>query len=177
MDHNDEVMVKMSHIGVINMLELKIGIEASPFDYLDKMTLNELEILRDKLIPKYNEVVEARKFAAEMIYDRPRPTKKDFAEELTDLAKGKMYFVNRDDWQEKYWNNNYRIWLTAQGIEVCVNAECAGDALDLVMDYCVENEWEGLYSTEPVDPEDQYITAGNNGYHFTTHNIKIELVD
>ena len=65
-----EVLIKMSHIGVINLLEIKIGIEASPFKHLEKMSIEELEILRDELIPKYNDVIEARKFAGEMIYDR-----------------------------------------------------------------------------------------------------------
>jgi len=177
---NNEMMIKMSHIGVINLLELKIGIEASPFEYLEKMTVEDLEKLRDELIPKYNGIVEARKFAGEMIYDRK--LQKEITEEdeddLPDFNedKGELHFVNKDDWIEKFWPNNYHVWLTAQCIEFCVNAEHESAAMDFIMDFCVEKEWEGLYSKETILNE-EYMIAGNFGYQFTTHNIRIELMD
>lgn len=156
MDKNSEMMIKISHIGVINMMEDKIGKNVSSFKELEKYTLENLEELRDNLVVEYNDVIEARRFGAE------------------------MYFVNKDDWQEKFWRNNYHVWLTAQGIQFCVNADCAGDAMDYIMDYCVENKLVGLYTThedKDWEKEEEYITAGNNGYQFTTHNIRIEIID
>lgn len=173
------MMIKVSHISLINMLEEKIGKCISSFKELEKYTLENLEELRDDLVVEYNKVIEARRFAAEIIYNKNK--KPDFGKELTNLAKEEMYFVNKDNWQEKFWNNNYHIWLTAQGIQFCVNADCTKDALDFIMDYCVEKEMKGLYITPEDenwnDKEEEFITAGNFGYKFTTHNIRIKTID
>lgn len=61
-------MIKMSHIGVINQLEVSLEKQATLFGTLDQKTIEELEKIRDGLIPEYNEMVKAKKFAAEMIY-------------------------------------------------------------------------------------------------------------
>jgi hypothetical protein len=189
---NDEMIIKVSHIGVINMLEKAIGKSVSSFKELEKYTLTNLEELRDNLVVEYNEVIESRKFAGEMIYDRkpenhksePLKSQSDYdnkenMEELVSLDTDKMYFVNKDDWIEKFWKNNYHVWMTAQGIQFCVNADSTGDALDEIMDYCVEHKLEGLYTTHEDKnwEEEEYMVAGNYGYQFTTHNIRIELVD
>jgi hypothetical protein len=35
---------------------------------------------------------------------------------LPDKLKGvKVYYPNRDDWEEQFWKHNYLIWLTEQG--------------------------------------------------------------
>ena len=69
MSFNDEVL-KMSIIGTIKMMDDKcrtINEKEMEFDELWKMKYEELTIIRDDLIIKYNDLVEARKFGAEMI--------------------------------------------------------------------------------------------------------------
>jgi len=86
-----------------------------------------------------------------------------------------IIYPNIDDYRENFWNNNYKVLLTAQGIEFLVNADCEGDALDYIMDYVVDNDMPGLW--QEYNPEgEEYTTAGNYGYQFTTHNIRIEKV-
>ena len=65
------VVIKMSHIGVIQILEQAIGkYKVSSFDILDKLSINDLESMRDKLVIEYNKTIETRRFTAEMLYDR-----------------------------------------------------------------------------------------------------------
>ena len=86
--------------------------------------------------------------------------------------------INPDDCKSNFWGNTYLILLTMHGIPFVVNAEHESAALDEVMDYCVKQGWQGLYSTDFTDYEsDEYITAGNCGFKFTTHNITIERID
>lgn len=66
----DNIVIKMSHINVIQLLKKSIGGEPYRFEYLDKLSVDKLEELRDVLIISYNDVIEARKFAADMIYNR-----------------------------------------------------------------------------------------------------------
>ena len=66
----DTYIVKMSHICTVQMLKEGIDGERYRFEYLDNLTVDSLEDLRDELIPKYNEALEARQFAADMIYGR-----------------------------------------------------------------------------------------------------------
>jgi len=186
-------MIKMSHIGVINMLELKLGNRVSRFEELEKMSLEELEDMRDELIPKYNKMIEDRKFGAEMIYGSTQTVQKNKSKCIKNpntcdsippgkcdkdchgfIYSGKVHYPN-DVWNDNFYKHNYLISITAQGIEFRVNADSAQDALDCIMDYCVENKMTGLYDTNPENDE-EYITAGNYGYHFTTHNIRIEKV-
>ena len=84
------------------------------------------------------------------------------------------HYPNIDDYQENFWNYNYRVLLTAQGIEFFVNADNEQDALDYIMDYIVDNDMPGLWQ-EYSDNDIDYISAGNYGYQFTTHNIYIEM--
>jgi len=83
-------------------------------------------------------------------------------------------YPNRLDYENMFWKHDYKIWITREGFCFIVNADCTGDALDEVMDYLVRNEHIGLYSTEQI--HDDYITAGNNGYQFTTLNIRCEKI-
>ena len=67
----ENVVIKMSHIGVIQILEQAIGkYKVSSFDILDKLSINDLESMRDKLVIEYNKTIETRRFTAEMLCDR-----------------------------------------------------------------------------------------------------------
>jgi hypothetical protein len=67
-------VIKMSHICVIQQLKEKILQDPLmiqkfySYEILGKMSLKELEELRDDLIKQYNQVLEDREFGAEMIY-------------------------------------------------------------------------------------------------------------
>ncbi|MDP8268229.1 MAG: hypothetical protein P9L97_05820 [Candidatus Tenebribacter davisii] len=63
-------VVKMSIIVTIQMLIEKINGNYTPFESLDAMSYADLEVYRDELIVEYNDVMEARKFGAEMIYGK-----------------------------------------------------------------------------------------------------------
>ena len=87
------------------------------------------------------------------------------------------HYLNKDDYKENFWNHNYRILVSAQGIEFIVNADHEQDALDYVMDYIVSKGWTGLYTDDFAKAEiEEWLCAGNDGYHFTTHNIFIEEI-
>lgn len=87
------------------------------------------------------------------------------------------YIVNPDDLAENSWNHTYMVLVTAQGISFLVNADYEQDALDMVMDHIVALGLTGLYHEQAQhDMYDEYITAGNYGYSFTTHNIHITEV-
>lgn len=85
------------------------------------------------------------------------------------------HIVNPTDLAESFWNHTYIVQVSAQGISFLVNADHEQDALDQVMDHIVDLEFTGLYSTLDYD-SDEYISAGNYGYKFTTHNIHITEV-
>lgn len=63
--------VRMARVCLIQSLEERIGVlDPRAFDTLWAMDYHTMGELRDKLIIEYNQVIEARKFAAEMIYER-----------------------------------------------------------------------------------------------------------
>ena len=53
-------IIKMSHIVTINMLENRIDGNQSSFEYLDKMDIENLELLRDELVIEYNQTINNR---------------------------------------------------------------------------------------------------------------------
>ena len=88
-----------------------------------------------------------------------------------------IHYPNKDDFDGGFWKHNYKIFLTAQGIEYHVNADCERDAIDYVIDYCEENHPGLLMSIEERDEEkflDEYICGGNHGLYLNTHNVYIE---
>jgi len=69
MSFNDNVL-KMSIIVTIQMMEkncLKIWEKEIEFEKLWEMDYEELAIIRDDLVVKYNDLIEARKFGAEIL--------------------------------------------------------------------------------------------------------------
>jgi hypothetical protein len=66
----DSDILKMSIIGTIQNMEKYCYTISSDFDALWKLSYDALTILRDELLVKYNDTVEARYFGAEMIYKR-----------------------------------------------------------------------------------------------------------
>ena len=92
-------------------------------------------------------------------------------------------YPNRDDWKSNFWNKNYKILVTAQGIEFRVNADCTSDAIDYVIDYSENHlprlvtSYSELKEDDYTDTEiDDYICGGNAGLYLTTHNILVEVV-
>jgi hypothetical protein len=91
------------------------------------------------------------------------------------------YYPNENDWSENFWKNNYRILVSAQGIEFFVNADNEQEALDYIIDYCEDNLPGLLWDDEDLDEmneeeKDKYICGGNHGRYLSTHNIHIETV-
>lgn len=94
-----------------------------------------------------------------------------------------MNYPNKDDFDEKFWKNNYLVTVTAQGIEFTVNADCEQAAIDYVIDYCDEimpglvAPYSELIEEGYTDTEiNDYICGGNAGLYLTTHNINIETI-
>lgn len=93
-----------------------------------------------------------------------------------------IHYPNKDDFDEKFYPNNYKVFVTAQGIEFHVNAHDEGEAIDAVIDYCEEKEMKGLVSSYLELKDDDYTDTeiedftcgGNHGLYLTTHNIHIE---
>jgi len=90
------------------------------------------------------------------------------------------YYVNVDDYKENFWKNDYMILLTAQGIQFIANADNEQDALDYVMDYCMEH-CQGLVMTQEEQENeefiDDYMLAGNESRYFNTFNIRICIIN
>ena len=51
-------VIKMSHICLIQQLETKIDNNPSSFEYLNKMNIENLELLRDELVIEYNQTLK-----------------------------------------------------------------------------------------------------------------------
>jgi len=87
-----------------------------------------------------------------------------------------MNYPNKDDYEDNFWNNNYRVTLTMQGIEFLVNADNKQDAIDYVIDYCQDNIPGLLMTIEEQEQEEyleDYISGGNEGLYLNTYNINI----
>ena len=88
-------------------------------------------------------------------------------------------YPNKDDYRENFWKNNYRILVSAQGVEFVVNANCVSDAIDCVIDYC-EKKYKGLLMSELEVKNNEfledYIFGGNNGRYFSTYNVHIKKI-
>ena len=86
-------------------------------------------------------------------------------------------YPNKDDYRDDFWNNNYKITVSAQGFKFFVNADCSRDAIDYVIDYC-EKHYSGLLMTKNQELEQEYledyIQGGNHGRFFSTYNVRIE---
>ena len=101
-----------------------------------------------------------------------------------------VYYPNHDDYEENFWSNNYRVLVTAQGIEFMVNADNEQETIDYIIDYCEEHLTGLLFSDDKVEElrqesiadynderyVDDYICGGNHGRYLNTHNIHIEQV-
>jgi len=96
---------------------------------------------------------------------------------MTDYTK--PFYPNLDDYTNDFWNNNYKITVSAQGIEFFVNADCSQDAIDIVIDDCEKNHPGLIMSIEDEENEqcqylDDYICGGNHNRYFSTYNVQIE---
>ena len=49
------------------------------------------------------------------------------------------YYPNQDDFVHNFWNHNYTVLVTAQGIRFVVNADNEQDAIYYIIDYCQEH--------------------------------------
>lgn len=86
-------------------------------------------------------------------------------------------YPNIDDYKVDFWNNRYKITVSAQGFEFFVNADCLSDAIDIVIDYCEEKLPGLLFSAEEEEEQeflDEYFCGGNHCRYFNTYNIRIE---
>jgi hypothetical protein len=95
------------------------------------------------------------------------------------MEKDNVYYPNHDDYKENFWNNNYRVSVTAQGIEFMVNADNEQEALDYVIDYCEEHLPGLIMSRDDEESEeylDDYVSGGNHGRFLNTFNIHIESI-
>ena len=89
------------------------------------------------------------------------------------------HYTNKEDFDSKFWDHNYRILVTAQGIEFIVNADNNQDALDYIIDYCEENLPGLLFSRDEENEKeflDEYVCGGNKGLYLNTHHIHIEEI-
>lgn len=87
------------------------------------------------------------------------------------------YYPNKEDWDANFWKHNYQVSVGAYGATFLVNADCEGDALDYVIDYCVEN-LPGLVMSREEEEEEEYledyIQGGNEGRYLNDINVIIE---
>ena len=54
----DEIIIKINHICVIQMLEEKVGEKISTYKYLEKYSIKSLEEIRDDLVKQYNQKIK-----------------------------------------------------------------------------------------------------------------------
>ena len=89
-----------------------------------------------------------------------------------------IHYPNIDDFEEGFWDTNYKILVSSQGIEFHVNADCTGDAIDYVIDYCEEHCPGLLWDDEQddIDYQDDYICGGNHGRYFSTYNVLVKIM-
>ena len=57
----EDQIIKMQHITTIQMLENKIDRNQSSFEYLNKMDILNLILLRDELVIEYNQSLKNRR--------------------------------------------------------------------------------------------------------------------
>ena len=103
-----------------------------------------------------------------------------------DLINEGVTPVNLDDLEGydnmPFWDRVYLIQVTAQGISFLVNAHHEDDAIDYLIDHCVEHSpglvWSRKEETELMREGilDDYIFGGNEGRYLSTHNVHIEEV-
>lgn len=99
-------------------------------------------------------------------------------EDLTTLGET-IYYPNLSDWEEHFWEHDYLIRLTEQGIPFAVNADCEQDAIDYIIDYCEENLLGLVMSREEEEEEEfleEYIFGGDHGIYLNTCYITIKEV-
>ena len=88
-------------------------------------------------------------------------------------------YPNKEDYEEQFWNHNYKVQVSMQGMEFIVNADCEQDAIDYIIDDCEENYPGLLWSREEEQEQEyleEYICGGNHGRYLSTHNIHIEEI-
>ena len=88
-------------------------------------------------------------------------------------------YPNKEDYEEQFWNHNYKVQVSMQGMEFIVNADCEQDAIDYIIDDCEENYPGLLWSREEEEEQEyleEYICGGNHGRYLSTHNIHIEEI-
>jgi hypothetical protein len=87
-------------------------------------------------------------------------------------------YANPRDWATKFWKHNYIVTLDG-GIQIAVNADNEGDALDEVIDYCERKRYIGFVASHgDLDPDEQeeYVSGGNHGLYLTTDYLHIKEV-
>lgn len=88
--------------------------------------------------------------------------------------------INPTDHKTSFWRNNYRIALSAQGIEYLVNADCTQDAIDELIDWLEDNAPGLLWDREEEAEQEflgDYISGGNHGRYLSTLNVLITKED
>jgi len=89
------------------------------------------------------------------------------------------YYPNKSDYDDNFWKHNYKVLVTAQGIEFIVSADNEQEAIDYIIDYCEDNHLDGLVSDgsdlDEIERE-EFIQGGNHGLYLTTRNIHIERI-
>lgn len=77
----------------------------------------------------------------------------------------KPEYPNKNDYDEKFWKNNYQIDLHNGGTYL-INADNEQNAIDYLIDYIVE-KYPGLVMDREEEEEeeylDEYINGGNEG--------------
>jgi len=96
------------------------------------------------------------------------------------IAEGRyINYLNKNDWDKIFWKHKYIVHVSAQDIIFAVNANFEQDAIDCIIDHCQKHNPGLLFTKEEEEDEefiDEYISGGNEGLHFSTHNIFIEEI-
>ena len=92
-----------------------------------------------------------------------------------------IIYPNVDEYKESFWKHDYKITYTVHGIIFIVNANCAQEAIDCMIDYIEDKGPEGylLSDDEIIELEndgylDDYISGGNHGRYLSSYHIIIE---
>ena len=98
--------------------------------------------------------------------------------------KEQREIVNPDDWKESFCGHYYKVIMSEHGPVLYVNQGCEQDALDEAIDYCTEQEWEGLFLDDAertgIETDgflEDYVSGGNEGRYLSSLNVYIEEID
>jgi len=98
----------------------------------------------------------------------------------TAIPEGAIY-INKESWDNNFWKHKYLISLPAIGTNhFAVSADCEGDAMDEIIDYCEKKQWYIMTDEDQEDEEflDEYVQGGNHGIYLNVpyHEVRIEKV-